>query len=256
MMNKKQVVIITGIFLIVALSLGMVGVNQNMGVTQANAQTTQSLDTSRTVSVSGKGEIQATPDVVLVNLGVQTEAASAQEALNQNNTLMQQVVDALKAANVSNQDIQTLTIQLSPNYQTDNTTGKRTLTGYIASNIVQVRSQDLSHLGDLLDQSVAAGATNIENISFEVSDPSQYVDQARQAAIRDAQHKASQLASLTDTTLGTVLTIQESSQLPVPIVNQQIALAAGEAPSVPIQPGMISITVNVQVVWTLMGGGG
>lgn len=255
-MNKKQGILITAISLVAALSLGMLGISQNMGVSQASAQTTQSLDTTRTVSVSGKGEVQAAPDEAFLNLGVQTEATSAQDALTQNNTLMQQVVDALKAAKVSAQDIQTQTIQLSPNYKTDNTTGTRTLQGYTASNIVQIHTQDLAHLGDLLDQAVAAGATTIQNISFEVSDPSQYVDQARQAAVQDAQHKASQLASLTDTSLGPVLTIQESSQLPVPILNQQVTLAAGVASAVPVQPGLITITVNVQVVWTLTGGGG
>jgi uncharacterized protein YggE len=255
-MNKKQGILITTISLVAALSLGMLGIGQNLGVSQASAQTTQSVDTTRTVSVSGKGEVQAAPDEALLNLGVQTEATSAQDALTQNNTLMQKVVNALKAANVSAQDIQTQTIQLSPNYKTDNTTGTRSLQGYTASNIVQIHTQDLAHLGDLLDQAVAAGATSIENISFEVSDPSQYVDQARQAAVQDAQHKASQLASLTDTSLGPVLTIQESSQNPVPIVNQQITLAAGVASAVPVQPGLITITVNVQVVWTLTGGGG
>jgi uncharacterized protein YggE len=255
-MNRRQGILITALSLVAALSLGMLGISQNMGVSQASAQTTQSVDTTRTVSVSGMGEVQAAPDEALLNLGVQTEATSAHDALTQNSTLMQKVVNALKAANVSSQDIQTQTIQLSPNYKTDNTTGTRTLEGYTASNIVQIRTQDLSHLGDLLDQAVGAGATTVENISFEVSDPSQYIDQARQAAIQDAQHKASQLTSLTDTSLGPVVSIQESSQLPVPIVNQQVTLAAGAFPAVPVQPGLITITVNVQVVWSLTGGGG
>jgi uncharacterized protein YggE len=126
------------------------------------------------------------------------------------------------------------------------------LAGYTATNLVGVRVRALDALGGILDAAVQAGGNRIEGIRFEASDPAAPLDQAREAAWNDAQHKAEQLARLAGVELGEVLTISESGRGPQPIVEQFVAAEAPAA--VPIEPGSQTIEVDLQVIWNVRGG--
>jgi uncharacterized protein YggE len=246
---KRQIEIIIGAILCVALATGYLALTRGHAETLSQSAAQQTDSSTRTVQVTGMGKLQVVPDTAVIQLGVQTEGKTAQAALSQNSTEMRAIMDALEKAKVPSDNIQTQTVNLSPRYESNNATNSRTLVGFTASNIVEVRTTDLSSLGTLLDQAVTAGANTIENISFEVTNSEKLTDQARQAAVEDARHKAEQLAKLTGATLGPVLKIQETSNTPTPIVQQ---VAAPVAAAVPISPGSQNISVEVQVTWTLM----
>jgi hypothetical protein len=165
---------------------------------------------------------------------------------------MQALVDVLKNADIVAENIQTQAVRLSPRYeQKPGGEGQYELVGYTASNMVEVRLRDLEAVGGILDAAIQAGGNRIEGIRFEVSDPATYLDQAREAAWNDAQHKAEQLARLAGAALGEVLTISESGHGPQPIVERPMAAEAAAA--VPIEPGSESIEVDLQVTWLLGG---
>ncbi|MCA9018337.1 MAG: SIMPL domain-containing protein, partial [Planctomycetaceae bacterium] len=195
-------------------------------------------------------EGQIKPDVAVISFGVQTEADTAQDALQENNINMQALMEALEGANIPAEDIQTQTIRLSPRYEFSETDSSRTLIGYTAMNILEVRTSDLESLGTLLDQAVNAGANTIENIRFDVSNNEDMLDQVREIAVENARHKAEELAALTGTTLGPILEIQESSSAPGPVLRQ--IDAAAELAAVPVSPGTQTISVQVQVIWILI----
>lgn len=157
----------------------------------------QTVDTQpRTIQVSGNGEINAQPDRASVQLGVQTEAESAQDALQLNSKQMNAVIEALLEAGIEESDIQTQVLRLSPIYNSADEPAARTLTGYRASNMVKVMVRDLNTLGDLLDTAVTAGGNSLDGIQFELSNQAELETAAREAAMRDAQQKAEQLAEL------------------------------------------------------------
>jgi hypothetical protein len=207
----------------------------------------------RTLNVSGTGEATAQPDTAVVTLGVTTEAKEAGDALEENSTRMSAVIDALKAAGIASEDIQTQTIRLSPRYERpaprQGTTPPAELVGFTATNIVEVRVREISSLGETLDAAVKAGGNQIQGIRFEISDRSELYDQAREAAWEDARNKAEQLAGLAGAELGPVVTISESSYTPVPYVERAMAFAADA--SVPVEPGTQSVQISVQVTWSL-----
>lgn len=205
----------------------------------------------RTVRVSGVGEGQVEPDTAVVLLGVETQDETAQAALDENNARMQALMDTLVEAGVPPENIQTRTIRLTPRYEFNEINNSTTLTGYTASNIVEVRTDDLQTLGVLLDQSVNAGANSIEGIRFEVSDAGNAIDQVRETAVENARHKAEQLAALTGTTLGPILEIRESSSSPAPVV-RGIEAQAESVASVSVSPGTQTISVLVEVTWVLI----
>ncbi len=208
----------------------------------------------RTISVSGTGEAAAQPDTAVVTLGVETEAENAEEALDQNTEQMEDLLDALAEAGIPSQDIQTQAIRLEPRHeevQRSEPNGERRsreLVGYRALNTVEVRVRDIGMLGTLLDTAVEAGGNRIQSIRFEVSDAADLVDEAREAAWEEAEHKAEQLVGLAGAELGDVLTINESSRTPRPVVRERLE---AEAAAVPVEPGTETISVDVQVTWLL-----
>ena len=127
------------------------------------------------------GESQVELDTAVIQIGVQTQEKTAEEALQNNNLKMHDLIDTLENANVPSRDIRTQTIRLTPRYEVNDTHNGRTLVGYTASNIVMVRTTDLASLGTLLDQAVKAGANTIESINFEVSNTDNELDQLREA---------------------------------------------------------------------------
>jgi uncharacterized protein YggE len=251
--NMKHRVRIVGATLAVLL---LAALPLQLGTSQLAAQTpTPAPDqqVQRTIAVSGTGQVSATPDTVVVTIGVETQAPEASQAMSDNSQEMSAVVSALEDAGVASKDIQTQVVQLQPQYKQSSpgatTPVTPTLVGYVATNLVQVRTQELDTLGQLLDAAVQAGANRIQSISFEVSDSAALLDQAREAAWTDAEHKASQLAELAGAQLGEVITITESSQPPAPIV-ERAAVPSG-AGGVPIEPGTQTVQVSVQVTWQL-----
>lgn len=218
--------------------------------------------TSRTVSVSGSGQVAVQPDIAIVQVGVQTSDSEASAALAANTEQMQALIAALEEAGIAQEDIQTQTIQVQPQYA--GATGEMptppqpaevqanqppTITGYIATNMVEVKVNEIANLGTLLDSIVTAGGNQINGIRFEISEGAAALQQARETAWNDAQQKAEQLALLAGAELGNVLTISEFSQGPVP--QAESSLATRGAGAVPIQPGTQNVNVQVQVTWQL-----
>lgn len=223
--------------------------------TACGAATAQEATTDgelRTITVSGSGTVSAVPDEVVLRLGVETMEETASEALSENNQQMEAVIAALRDAGIPSEGIRTQTVQLRARYETPpRETGpaeERELIGYVATNVVEARSDDLDVVGELLDTAVQAGANRIEGIRFEVSDPGEFLDQAREAAWQDAQDKADQLASLAGEELGDVLSIDESTTVPRPV---GLGGAVEREAAVPIEPGAEDIQVNLQVTWSL-----
>ena len=83
---------------------------------------------------------------------------------------MERVRAALKRAGIEDRDIQTSSINLNPEYRYDQNRPPR-LTGYRASNTVNVKFRDLKRTGAILDALVAEGANQINGPSLTIDKP-------------------------------------------------------------------------------------
>jgi uncharacterized protein YggE len=215
----------------------------------ACAPTNEKNPNPRTVSVAGTAKVTMTPDIAYINLGVHTEAPTASQAVSDNNASANKLMEALKAAGVADKDIQTVNFSVTPSPKFDPQTGKQTGITYVVDNTVRVTVRDLKSLGGLLDASVKAGSNSINSIQFDVEDKSDYLSQARTAAVKDAEAQAQELASAAGVALGDVQTISYYENIPVPLEKTGNFLAAADAGSVPISPGTMDLTVTVNVVY-------
>jgi len=231
--------------LLLAVLAGLVGLLYARPVT---AQTSAGVPGMRQVTVVGRGEVKGAPDTATVQIGVETEAATAKDALAQNSAKATAVQDQLTKLGVDAKDIQTNNFSINPAYGNDG----RQVTGYRVSNMVTVKIRQLDQAGTLLDQVVQAGANSIYGISFSVENPEALLDQARKAAIENAKARATQLAGASGAAIGDVLVISENvgaQPIPMPMMARAQEMAPGQA--APVQPGEQSFSVDVQVTYGL-----
>lgn len=212
------------------------------------------LPPQRSLYVNGTGLVYLTPDIAYINIGVHTETPTAAEAVTANNKQTQLVVDALKEAGVDAKDIRTSNFSIWPNTQFDPQTNARLGTTYVVDNTVFVTVRKLDNLGALLDAAVKAGANNVNSIQFDVADKTASIKQARDQAVKDAKAQAQELAQAAGVTLGPLQNINFSDNVPSPIMQAYGKGGGGGAPeaaSVPINPGTMTLTVNVNLTYEI-----
>ncbi|MGY3032543.1 uncharacterized protein YggE [Bradyrhizobium sp. USDA 4354] len=201
------------------------------------------------ITVSGEAMISAAPDLAHIDAGVATDAKTAKEASDANNAAMGKVLLALKGAGIAEKDYQTSRLSLQPQYGQNKSTGASPVVGFRASNRVTVKIRDVTKVAGIIDTLVSAGANDIGNISFEVTQASKLLDDAREQAVADARRKAEIYAKATGVTLGAPLNVSEGGG-PVPLFKGRMAAAPMAAPAA-VAPGEETLTVTVNVSWAI-----
>jgi len=208
----------------------------------------------RSVSVTGAGTANLVPDIAYIYVGVHTEEKSAAEAVDGNNAQTEKMITALKEFGIAAKDIRTTNFSIWPQERYDQFTG--TPTGektYVVDNTVYVTVRDLDKLGELLDTVIAAGANTVNSIQFDVADKSEALKTARAEAVKDAEEQAKELTDAAGVKLGDILSIGFYENSPYPVFDGKGGGggAVAEAASVPIQPGQLTFTVNVNVTYEI-----
>ena len=208
----------------------------------------------RTLTVSGSGEAFLAPDIAYVYIGVHTENATAAEAVEENTSRTQELIQAIQDFGIEAKDIRTTNFSIYPIDRFDPATGMPSGERvYAVDNTVYVTVRDLAGLGDLLDTAVQAGANTVNSIQFDVAEKDDALQDARAEAVADAREQAEALAQAAGLTLGEIRSINFLDAQPYPIFDGKGGGGgmASEAAAVPIQPGQLTFTVNVSVTYEL-----
>jgi hypothetical protein len=206
----------------------------------------------RTLTVSGAGKVYLTPDIAYVTIGVHTEGPNASKAVADNTTQAQEVINVLKGMGIAARDIQTTNFSIYPQPVYDNEGRPTGEINYIVDNSVYVTVRDLEQVGDVLDQTVEAGANSISGIQFDVENKTAALSEARKAAVTDAFGKAQELAAAAGVDLGPVQTISEyTSSPPTPMFDLRAAAPAIAESAVPVEAGQMLLTIEVNIVYQI-----
>lgn len=203
------------------------------------------------LSVATDAQSRQVPDVATISAGVVTQAADGNSAMRQNAEQMAGVMAAIKAAGIAERDIQTSGISLNPQYRYVENEAPR-ITGYQATNTVNLKVRDIAKLGKVLDALVAQGANQINGPTFQIDQPEPLYDQARLAALNKAKQRADTYAKALNLRVRRIVSISEGGGggfRPVPMM----AMAArGKAEmDTSISPGETEVSVNLDVVFEL-----
>lgn len=211
---------------------------------------TQAIGGTR-LDVNASGEVTRAPDIAVVSAGVVTRAASAGSALQQAAARMARVRTALRAAGIEDRDIQTSNISLNPEYRYDNNQPPR-LTGYTASNTVNVRFRDIASAGKVIDALVAEGANQINGPTLTIDKPEAALDEARAKAVAAGRARADLYARSLGMRVVRVVAVSETgSSYPVPPPMPMMARAEMAAADTKIDPGEQKLQVNLAMTFEL-----
>jgi uncharacterized protein len=197
--------------------------------------------------VTGSGTASSAPDRAEVDVGVMTEAATAEKAAEDNARRQSAVIEAIRKALGPKAEVRTLAYSVSPRYQYPRD-GEPVLAGYQASNTVRVRTDDLGRVGEVLDAATKAGANQIHGVRFSLQDESALRAEALRDAVKRARDQAEAIAGAMGLRIVAVRSV-EASPAHVPIVPVRALAARAEAMAPPIEEGTIELSTEVTITF-------
>jgi uncharacterized protein len=205
-----------------------------------------------TLNLSAHGETRITPDEATITLGVQTTAPTAAEAVRENAAHMAAVDAALKAQGLPDRAVQTANLSLNAQYDYQQNQPPK-LTGYQASNDVTVTVEDLGKLGPIVDAVSAAGANQINGISFGLRDPTAAENEARLAAVKALKAKVDLYAEATGYHVARLVNLSEGAPQEIgPVRPMQVIVTARKAgPMTPVSAGELTVSMDVTGIYEL-----
>jgi len=204
------------------------------------------------LDVTATGEVNRVPDVAIISAGVQTLRPTATAAIEENAARMERVRSALKRAGIEDRDIQTSSISLNPEYHYDQNQPPR-LTGYRATNTVNVRFRDLKRTGAILDALVAEGANQINGPNLTIDKPEAALDEARAKAIANGRARADLYARALGMRVVRLMSVSEGGgyNVPPPMPMVQMMAERSGAADTKIDPGTQQLQVSVSMSFEL-----
>src|SRR5688572_29598796 len=210
----------------------------------AHAQTTE----PPSIVVAGEGVVKVTPDQAWVRIGAESRSKNSKEAQQRNAEVMIAVQQKIAALGIPKDAVKTVGIDLQPEFDYNN--GRQTLRGYVARNTIEVRIDDFSKVGDVLDAAVSSGATNVHGLRFDVKNRTNVEEQALQREVRDGLTKARTIAGAAERGVDRIIRIEEQfvgGGGPQPMMERAVmSRMAADAPT-PVEAGEIEIRAMVRV---------
>ena len=140
-------------------------------------------------------------------------------------------------------NIQTFDYRIESDYEYDQ--GKAIFRGYKVTHLLQVKIDDLSLVGKVIDTAVQNGANFVANVQFTTKYKEAYYQQALALALKNASNKATTIANTLRVTLNpTPILVVEVGDTVQPFESQHVAFAKGVS-STQIQPGQLLIRAIV-----------
>jgi uncharacterized protein YggE len=171
------------------------------------------------IRTTAEATVSAKPDRARLTIGVVTQAGAAAE-------------------------IRTSGYSLTPNFTNPRNGGPPVLSGYTASNTVEITTDDLANVGKVIDEGAAAGANNVRGLDFLLKDDAPVHAQALREAARKARASADSMAAALGLKVLRVLSAEEGEpQVVRPM--RMMAMAAGANTTTPIESGNIQIQATV-----------
>jgi uncharacterized protein YggE len=194
------------------------------------------------IRVSAEAVVPVDPDRAEIDLGVVTEARTAQAAGSQNAQRLEAVLAALRKLLGPDARIKTVSYALNPVYTRPKPDGHPAIVGYTAANTVRVTTDDLAQVGRIADTAMESGANTIHRLVFTLKDEPAAIAQALGQAAAQARKKAAAIAAALGLKIVRVLWVDESGVALRAV--DTMAFAEMKA-ATPIEPGAVDVRATV-----------
>ncbi|WP_458721506.1 SIMPL domain-containing protein [Candidatus Nitrosocosmicus sp. R] len=247
--NKKLYPILT---LIIILPISVMTSN----ISIVDAQSFVIPEEKPTISTTGSAEKEIPSDESRISLAVENINANPNTARKNNADKMNTIINVLKQAGLSDENITTSNYQITPNYDYENSNYDRIIS-YTALNKIELKTLANANISKFIDLAVNNGANRVENIDFVISKKT--LDENSMELLKDAFRNAKQKAEILGTegnfTIAGVKKIDTSSEggytPPVYFYDNYAGDAAKKmpSPSTQIIPQKNQITVTLPVIF-------
>lgn len=209
----------------------------------------------RTISVSGSGSVDATPDIARLSLAVQRRNASMQTARDETVRVSKAFLALCKKLGIPEKKIRTSGLTIQPEYRWDEKENQQVFTGYFVQRQLQVEINDLDKLGDVIEGAIDAGVNEVSPPALDSSKAKELNRDALAAATADAKTNAERIAASLGVKLGPVRTVVAGGAMPPPPMPMQemrvqamaMDSAAGKAAN--YVPGEVRYEARVEAVF-------
>lgn len=204
------------------------------------------------IVVNGEAVVQAAPDRAFVSVSVESRDKNPGNAQKQTATAMDAVRKKLAQSGVKDDQIRTTAYDLQLEFDFDK--GRQIPRGYVARDMIEVRLDDVTQVGAVIDAAVAAGATNIGGVRFDLKDRDALEREALKKAVADGRARAEAAAAGAGVAVAGVLRIEEQRTFappPGPVPMMMRTAAAEAAPPTQIDAGQIEIRARVTLTAAL-----
>ncbi len=158
-----------------------------------------------TVRLVGHGVVVAEPEVAKLYMGVEVCSKDASEANREVDAILGEVMERLREAGVSEEEINPFQFSLYPR-RSDYGAGR--VTGFCAVNKLQVTTEEVEGVSALLDVAIEAGVTNVYGVVFTERDEDAIRQEAIRRAYADVEGQAQELTRLLGRSIDRVVEVK------------------------------------------------
>jgi hypothetical protein len=236
-MRTRLLPVALGLLVLLAGSLGPL-----QTTTAASADTTGTM-----VSTTGTGSVSTDADLAVVAVAVVATADSADAARGQVATDVERMRGALREAGVPDDAVTTASFAVVPEY--DYADGERTERGFRAVHAFRIET-DPARAGEVVDVAVGNGATEVQGVSFTLTDGTRadLRAQAIDRAVTAARADADAMAGAAGLSVASVQTMSTSGGF-TPVERLSVAESAGDGAATTFEPGPVTVSVTVDVTY-------
>lgn len=205
-------------------------------------------DHASVVNVTGYAEQEVAPDTAYITVGMESTASDPQKARQENNLVMNQVTNAVKALGVTSSDLKTLNFNMSPNYDNNG----RKIVSYTVTNNLRIRVSDFDLISRIIEKAGQAGANRVMGMTFTNEHADIIKDNLIKEAVHNGRRAAEAAAVAAGGQLGKVKEINISGHSPsyeqayaAPMNARLMKMSAADYTSVEAGTNKISETVSM-----------
>ena len=201
------------------------------------------------ISVDADGKVMATPDLAWLTLEVETQAATAAAAGQENAKQANAVLAAVKPVLGPEDKLRTLGYRLTPVHSYRDKSSPSEINGSRAVNQVEVKVMEVARLGTVIDTALKSGATRVNGPYYSHSRLEELQRQAAVNALERARRLAEALAQAAGLKIKAVDKISTGIRSIGPRAAGESRLMAKEASSTPLEVGEEEISAHIQAVF-------
>lgn len=202
----------------------------------------------KTITVTGEAKTQQRNQIATFTAGVSAIKDNKDEAINEVNSQIEAIIQAVKTFGIKPTDIKTQNLSVHQAEETYYEEGiRKSRPGqWRVNNSITITLRDIDRASDLADLLTRSGATNVYGPNFQLEETQAAEESLLAEAIENARKKAQEIAQSSGGTLGKIISVSEGYQQPITF---RALEGIGGGP--PVEPGTSTISQTVTVVFEL-----